>query len=138
MKIFFSQQDDDDTAFWINNPSSLDIVVDNGEASEIIVDDILCSFNINELESIFSLLASKIKKGGKLILYFTDIELLSHMLATGAITLSDFNDALCQNNLGVKSFISTEFVLERLSRLGFKINQKQIKNFTSIIVSTLE
>lgn len=138
MKIIFSQTQDDDTAIWINNPSSLDIVVDDGEATEIIVDDILCSFSINELDSIFSLLASKIKKGGKLILYFTDIELLSHMLATGTIILTDFNDALCQNNTGVKSFISTDFVLERLSRLGFKIRQKQIKNFTSIIVSTLE
>jgi len=138
MRIIFSHNQEDQDRLWINNLSSLDIIVDNGEASEIVVDDILCSFNINEVPGLIGLIASKIKKGGKIILYFTDIELLSHMLSTGAITLSDFNEAICPAGCSIRCVVSTDIIISELRLAGFKINQKQIKNFTSIVVGILE
>lgn len=138
MRVMLSYNQEDQDRLWINNISSLDIIVDNGEASEIVVDDILYSFNIKEIPNIIGLIASKIKKGGKLILYFTDIELLSHMLTMGSINLDDFNEAICPTGVSIKCFLNTDIVLQELKAAGFKINQKQIKNFTSVIVSTLE
>jgi len=138
MRIVFSHNQEDQDRLWINNLSSLDIIVDNGEASEIVVDDILCSFNIKEVPDVIRLIASKIKKGGKIILYFTDIELLSHMLSTGAITLTDFNEAIYPAGSSVKCAVSTDIIIDELRLAGFKISQKQIKNFTSIVVGILE
>jgi len=138
MRIVFSYNQEDQDRLWINSLSSLDIVVDNGEASEIVVDDILYSYNIKEIPSVLRLIASKIKKGGKLISYFTDTELLSHMLTVGSITLEDFNEAICPAGISVKCFLNTDIIIKELTTAGFKINQKQIINFSSVIVSTLE
>ena len=138
MKIAFSNTNDHEDSLWVNSPNSLNIIADDGEATEIMVDDILHSFSLKEVENILQLIASKIKKGGKLILYLTDIELLSHMLTTGSITFNDFNDCFFHSGQSIKSFISSDFIFDILNRLGFKINQKQIKNFTLIIVGTLE
>ena len=138
MRVLLSYNQEDQDRLWINNISSLDIIVDNGEASEIVVDDILYSFNIKEIPNVIGLIASKIKKGGKIILYFTDVELLSHMLAVGSVTLNDFNEAICPAGVSVKCFLNTDIILEELKTAGFKINQKQIKNFTSIITGVLQ
>lgn len=135
MKIIVSYTNPQTDDLWINNLDALDVIVDEGEATEIIVDDFLSSFYEKDLHSVLNRLVSKLIKGGKLIIYYTDAELLACKLAQGHITISDFNDIVFSTCPTLKSFLSTESILDLLKVLNIKINTKQIKNGYTLVLS---
>lgn len=137
MKILISHSSGSEDYLWINNLDSLDIIVDEGEAKEIIVDDFLSSFYEKDLYSVLTRIVSKIAKGGKFILYFTDLELLASKLSMGYLTASDFNEIIFSNGPNVKSLLNSDSILDFLAKLNINIDTKQIKNgYTSIITGT--
>ena len=135
MKIIVSYTNPQTDDLWINNLDALDVIVDEGEATEIVVDDFLSSFYEKDVYSVLNRLVSKLIKGGKLIVYYTDIELLASKLAQGHITTSDFNDIIFSTCPSFKSFLSTENMLDLLKVLNIKINTKQIKNGYTLVLS---
>lgn len=138
MKILISNHNaGSEDYLWINNLDSLDIIADEGEAKEIIVDDFLSSFYERDLYSVLNRIICKIAKGGKLILYFTDIELLASKLSMGYLTASDFNEIIFSTGTNIKSFLNSDSILDFLGKLNINIDTKQIKNgYTLIITGT--
>jgi hypothetical protein len=135
MKIIVSYTNPQTDDLWINNLDALDVIVDEGEATEIIVDDFLSSFHEKDLYSVLNRLISKLIKGGRLIVYYTDIELLATRLAQGHVTISDFNDIVFSTCPNLKSFLSTDSMLDLLKILNIKITTKQIKNGYTLVLS---
>lgn len=135
MKIIVSYTNPQTDDLWINNLDALDVIVDEGEATEIIVDDFLSSFYEKDLYSVLNRLISKLTKGGRLIVYYTDIELLASRLAQGYIAVSDFNDIAFSTCPNLKSFLSTDSILDLLKILNVKITTKQIKNGYTLVLS---
>lgn len=135
MKIIISYTNPQTDDLWINNLDALDVIVDEGEATEIIIDDFLSSVYEKDLHFVLNKLVSKLIKGGRLIIYYTDIELLASKLAQGHITVSDFNDIVFSGCPTLKSFLSTEHILDLLKISNIKIMTRQIKNGYTLVLS---
>jgi len=133
MKIEFSLINNREDYIWINNLATLDIVCSDGEATEIIIDDILSTYSLKEVPSVLSKLISKLKRGGTIVLYFVDIEIMAKMLTLGSINFEMFNDALTGIQ-PIKTFLETDFVVDILNKNNVRITKTHFKTFTSIIV----
>jgi hypothetical protein len=133
MRIEFSLTHNREDYIWINNLNTLDIICSDGEATEIIVDDILCAFTQQEQYRVVAKLVSKLKSGGNIVIYFTDIEIACRDLTLGSIDLDTFTQAVIQST-PIKSFLETDSIKQILSSLNVVITKCQFKNYTSIIV----
>lgn len=133
MKIEFSLINNREDYIWINNLATLDIVCSDGEATEIIIDDILSTYSLKEVPLVLSKLISKLKRGGTIVLYFVDIEIMAKMLTLGSINFEMFNDTLTGIQ-PIKTFLETDFVVDILNKNNVKITKTHFKTFTSIIV----
>lgn len=131
MKIEISDTQNRSDYLFVNSISALNILCSDGEATEIIVDDFLSKFTYDEIPLIIKKICSKLKNGGRICVYITDVCLLARDLSQEFISVREFNQILYTNNF--KSFLDTAYILQCLSECNIKIQTKQIKKNTSII-----
>lgn len=136
MKIEISDTQNRKDFLFVNSISSLNILCSDGEATEIIVDDILSKFEYNYIPTVIQKICSKLKVGGRICIYITDVSLLARDLSQEFISTKEFNEIIFVND--IKSFLDTGYILECLQQCNVKVQTKQIKKHTSIITGIVD
>lgn len=134
MKVVFTNEHISSNDLIINDINICDILVDDGEADQILVDDFLSSYSYDECGNVLNKILSKLSIGGTIIIKYVDIE---HMLSTFVTLVNfdakSFNDVLFYKP--VKSMITTEIVKDLLSNFGVTI--KTIHHTNEHILTTV-
>lgn len=95
MKIFLSNTQPDDQSFtWINNIALLNSNVLDAEATHIICDRFISTFNIQELAELLKIISSKMRIGCELIINDADSDLLFKRSYTEEINIEEVNAML--------------------------------------------
>lgn len=132
MKVFISNKTQKDGYLCVPNINTLNVVVENGEADEIIVDNFLSGFSKDRTVDILKAILAKVKLNGKIVIFQNDIEILSWQLTRGFINIDDFNNALFLDG----PILSTS-TIEELSGLlkdhNFQVTSKRIIGFVAAI-----
>jgi len=68
MKAFISNKNQKDGYLCVPNINTLNIVVENGEADEIIVDNFLSGFAKDKIREIIKTILAKVKINGKIVI----------------------------------------------------------------------
>ncbi len=138
MKIILSHTDPQSKSHvWVKDFSTLDAVVDNNEATEIIVDSFLSAFNFESLGYILDKIVSKMRLNSKLVIYQKDIDLLANRYNKTGMALSDMNSLLFEDSPSIGCVLNTETISEIIKKSNLKIEEKTLDNETmqSIITS---
>jgi hypothetical protein len=138
MKVIISHKNpQQDSHTWIQDISSLDILVDNAEATEIIVDCTLCTFDYNNIGSILGKIMSKLRLNGKIIIYEKDIDIVCHNYNKSGMNIQDLNSLIFEDTPAVACLLNTEVISDLLKQAGLTIEEKFVNNDTmqSIIIA---
>jgi len=138
MKVIISYKNpQQDSHTWIQDISSLDILVDDAEATEIIVDCTLCTFDYNNIGSILGKIMSKLRLNGKIIIYEKDIDIVCHNYNKSGMNIQDLNSLIFEDTPAVACLLNTEVISDLLKQAGLTIEEKFVNNDTmqSIIIA---
>lgn len=125
MKAFISNKNQKDGYLCIPNINTLHIMVENGEADEIIVDNFLSGFTTDQTKKIIADILAKVKINGKIVIYQNDIGILSWQLTRGFINIDEFNTFLFSDG-PILSTLELEDITNFLKENNFKITTKRI------------
>lgn len=110
-----------------NRVDNLDEFIDNGELDELVVDNCLTKFTIEEFDKIFDNWAGKVCVGGIIHIWDIDAKVLCKLFVKDIVNLINFNKFVDSNRSAI-----TLLELEKLLRLkGFKILEKEFLNHFS-------
>jgi len=115
---------------WIQDLSAMDSIVENSEATEIIVDSFLSSFGYQNIGSVVGKIISKLRAGGKLVIYENDIDLLSHQYSKTGMDIQDMNSLMFGDTSAIACVLNTEVIIDLLQQAGLQIEEKLINNDT--------
>ena len=138
MKVIISHKNpQQDSHTWIQDISSLDILVDDAEATEIIVDCTLCTFDYNNIGPILSKIVSKLRLQGKVVVYEKDIDMIRHNYNKPGMNIQDLNNLVFEETPAVACLLNTEVISDLLKQAGLTIEEKFINNDTmqSIVIA---
>lgn len=113
MKIYLSNnKPNNNTHTWINNLSTLNDTVLNAEATEIICEDFLSSFNIDEQRELINKVVEKLRLNSKLIISEVDCNLISKRFYLEELNLQEINRIMFTNKR--KSILSVAEISKNL------------------------
>ena len=117
------------------DPLNLDPYVDNGEAEEILVQDILSCFPYGMSPFVIDKWLSKLSIGGKIIIIEEDINILLNEYTCGRLNNEQVNERLFGKLEGLtkSSCVSMFNIADFLQNKGLKILKKKIDN-TIVVV----
>jgi hypothetical protein len=113
MKVYLSTVNKNTNSKWASNLPMLDGLVLDSEGTDIICDDFISSFEYNEIGSLLSKIASKIRLKGKLTIADVDANIIFRRGYNEEISENDANIALFANQKR-KSLISLKTVIKML------------------------
>jgi hypothetical protein len=113
MKIFLSNHKPSiDNYIWINNLSQLNDSVLQSEATEIICEDFLSSFAINEQQELLNKITEKLRLNSKLIISEVDCGLITKRFYLEEINLAELNEKMFSGKR--KSILSVHEIIKNL------------------------
>ena len=113
MKVYLSSTKKENNYKWASNLSMLDGILLDSEGTDIICDDFISSFGIEEMPSLLMKLKNKLRLNGKLTIAEVDSNIIFRRGYNHEISENDANVALF-NNQKRKSLLSLEFIVEAL------------------------
>jgi hypothetical protein len=125
MKIYIGNQELEDKSFkCIKGLEMLDIVCDDSECTELLLDNILHKYSINNLNELVKLIVKKIRINSKIVITDIDFELL-------AFNYANTGDLLQLNQFGCpcESMLTMDFVIELFTSQGLEL---KVKNYNSL------
>tara|TARA_R100000306_G_scaffold60298_1_gene60149 strand:- start:2828 stop:3265 length:438 start_codon:yes stop_codon:yes gene_type:complete len=127
MRIYLSNTQPSDTSYtWISDLNTLDLLVENCEATDLIVDNILGNFKFEEIGDVIKKIMSKMRIGSQVTFYQLDFDLLSHHYNKGLIGIHDVNTCLFAGNS--KSSVFNMVDICNLMSDYLKIESKDFSN----------
>jgi hypothetical protein len=138
MKVIISHRNpQQDSHTWIQDIRSLDVLVDDAEATEIIVDCTLCTFDYSNIGSILNKIVSKLRINGKMIVYEKDVDIICHNYDKSGMNIQDLNSLVFEETPAVACLLNVEVISDLLTQAGLQIEEKFINNDTmqSIIIA---
>ncbi len=131
MKIILSnRKPSESNHIWVSDISSIDLFVDDSEATEIIIDSMLTLFPYIELGPILSKVMSKLRINGRIIIYEKDIDMICHYYNKMGMGVQDINDLLFDTSGSISSVLNIETVVDRLKGLGLTIEEQFVNSET--------
>ena len=131
MKIILSnRKPSESNHIWVSDISSIDLFVDDSEATEIIIDSMLTLFPYIELDPILSKVMSKLRINGRIIIYEKDIDMICHYYNKMGMGVQDINDLLFDTSGSISSVLNIETVVDRLKGLGLTIEEQFVNSET--------
>lgn len=115
MKIYLCpvQPEEEKSHTWVSNIAIFNGMVEDGEATSIVCDHFLSSFQHNELPEVLSRIVSKMRLQSELALIHPDIEILSQRLYREDINTETLNAVLFKSG-AIKSVFSMNTIDELL------------------------
>mgnify|MGYP003132848803 CR=1 FL=1 len=138
MKIILSHTDPESKSHtWISDISTIDSIVDNNEATDIIVDSFLSAFNFESLGHILQKIVSKMRLNSKLVIYQKDIDLLSYKYNKTGMSLTDMNSVLFEDSPSIGCVLNTDAITEIVKGSNLTIEEMTLdaETMQSIIIS---
>ena len=138
MKVIISHRNpQQDSHTWIQDIRSLDVLVDDAEATEIIVDCTLCTFDYSNIGSILNKIVSKLRINGKMIVYEKDVDIICHNYDKSGMNIQDLNNLIFEETSAIACLLNVEVISDLLTQAGLQIEEKFINNDTmqSIIIA---
>ena len=137
MKIILSnRKPSESNHIWVSDISSIDLFVDDSEATEIIIDSMLTLFPYIELGPVLSKVMSKLRINGRIIIYEKDIDIICHHYNRMGMDVQDINDLLFDTSSSIASVLNAETLGESLKQMGLTIEEQFINNETMQVVIT--
>ena len=131
MKIILSnRKPSESNHIWVSDISSIDLFVDDSEATEIIIDSMLTLFPYIELGPVLSKVMSKLRINGRIIIYEKDIDMICHYYNKMGMGVQDINDLLFETSGSISSVLNIETVVDRLKDLGLTIEEQFVNSET--------
>lgn len=116
MKIYLSEKKPSNTEFThVTNIINLDNVVEDNEATQIILDDFLRVFKITEIETVVKKVLTKLRLNGSIVISDVDVDVITSKYNRGDMNLEEFNTAVFENPSS--NLINIEFLREVISKL---------------------
>lgn len=116
MKIYLSEKKPSNTEFThVTNIINLDNVVEDNEATQIILDDFLRVFKITEIETVVKKVLTKLRINGSIVISDVDVDVITSKYNRGDMNLEEFNTAVFENPSS--NLINIEFLREVISKL---------------------
>ena len=116
--------------------NELDKVADDAECTEIILDNILNYFLLQNLNNIMPLICKKLRHGGKLIVNFIDASIVSKMFVNNLISLETFNNLIFgQDQINRRNAYNIKFIQDILTGLGLEIESISYDNTEASITA---
>jgi hypothetical protein len=120
MKVYFSKNEPEMNGYvHISNSKMLDLLVEDSQVTEIIIDDTLSSVEFNELPNLFSLLCSKLRIGGSLVVYYTDFSLICPQYENGDLSIEEINELFA----GKSCILNEDVVSSLISQNNIKVTK---------------
>ena len=141
MKIIISHKNpEQDSHTWIQDMSSIDVLVDDAEATEIVIDCTLCTFAFQNVGSLLHKIVSKLRLGGTVIVYEKDIDIVCHNYNKSGMNIQDINSLIFEDTPAVASVLNIEVVSDLLKQAGLTIEEKFVNNNTmqAIVIARRE
>jgi len=114
MKVYLSNKKPENSEHvHVSNIVSLDNTVNDSEATEIILDNFLCQFSINELGPVLEKILSKLRLNSTLTIKDKDIDIVCMKHVRGDWSLAEVNSNLFQSG-ATKSFLNIETIQANL------------------------
>lgn len=135
MKIIFSKyQQEKDGYVCITNLNTLNIIVEDAEATEIIIDNYLSAFTYKQVPEVLNKILNKLRIKGNITIYQPDIDFICFEYTKNNIDQNTLNDILFDGGpLG--SFWSMETLCELLKNYNIEILNKKFVNQTLAIIN---
>ena len=140
MKIYLSNvATDQDGALWINDIRTLDSIVNDAEATSIVVDNFLSQFQFKDMGAIIDKIISKLRINGSIVFYQLDMDILSHQHSRRAVDIGQYNDIVF-GELSISSVFNIESLCDLISASGLSIETKEVnyETFQSIVTARRE
>lgn len=133
MKIILQRQYEQSDDIIINDIKIIDILVEDGEADVIIIDDFINQFTYLDAGNVLNKIISKLKVGGEIIVLQPEIEVAAQRLSCGQINIETFNNLMFTgpNN----NFLPIEIVENLLQNANIKIT---FKNINELYIATVK
>jgi hypothetical protein len=126
MKIYLSKTPSDRAGFvWVNDIHSLDSIVNDSEATHIVVDNFFSGFNFKDLGMVLGTIFAKMRIGCSIVFYQLDIDILSHQYSRMAMDIGAYNELLFREG-AVSSVFNTESLCDLIAQAGLQIETKEI------------
>ena len=134
MKIYLCpvQQTEEKSHTWVANIAIFNGMVEDSEATSIICDHFLSSFQHAELPEVLSRIVSKMRLQSELVLIHPDIEILSQRLHREDINMETLNTILFKSG-AIKSVFSMN-TIEKLLPPNLQVIHKHFDIATSNII----
>jgi hypothetical protein len=120
-----------------HNPIQLNEYIDDGEASEIILENILEYIPSEQILNFFKSLSAKLSHGGTCTIISKDIIILAEAFTRGEISIIDFNKILFGNKTHAWDFRISTITLADINdickSLGLSILERKITGYDFII-----
>lgn len=137
MKVIFTQdptQSSGEGSTVIKDINLANLSVDDGEATEIVVDDFLSSYPLHDVANIFNVILNKLRQRGTITITFIDIEFAAYRLSRGFITTEEFNEIIFYKS--VRSLTSCDVFESILQKFGIVIESKRLISETCTAIIT--
>ena len=137
MKVIYTKNDPDLNGYiHVGNGQMLNLLVEDNEADEIIVENMLSQVPFSELPAYYHGLLSKLRVGGKLIIYYLDFYLLSMQYEKGHLTIKEVSELVFTENV---QCLINESVITSLIGDTLKIEKKDYNSsYLGIITGVRE
>lgn len=135
MKVFYSLNSPELNGYvHVSNSNTFNMLVDDNEADEIIVDDMLGKVPFEDLPKFFESLMAKLRISGRLVIYFTDFDLVSMQYDKGVLGIQQVSQLLKDN-----ASVLNEEVIKSLINGRLRIDKRDYNaNYQGIIVGARE
>lgn len=135
MKILFSKHPQEkDGYICITNLNTIDLIVEDGEATEIILDNYLSGFIYNESHKALKKVLSKLRINGKIIIYNPDVDMICFEYTKNNLDEKTLNDILFDGSV-LGSFWSMETLCDLLKQNNIQILTKKFVNQTLAVIT---
>lgn len=135
MKLFITKNSTDqmDSYVPVTNLRTLDLLVDDGEATEIFVDNFLSMFPYKDVPAILNKILSKLRLNGTIVIANPDIDFVCFKYAKNELDQKALNELLF-NNGALASFWSIETICGLLTDNNIEIISKSFIHGTTAII----
>ena len=136
MKIYLSiQPPEDDLGYtWVPSLAALDSMVQDSEATSIVVDNFLSSEEIDKVGEMLFKIVKKMRINSEIIFYQQDIDLVCHEYSRASFNLEALNQHIFSFP-ETKSVFNTDILCSALDSLNLEITNKQLNpaNFQGVV-----
>lgn len=140
MQIYLSNAaPDQDGVLWINDIRTLDSIVNDAEATNIVVDNFLSQFQFKDMGAIIDKIISKLRINGSIAFYQLDMDILSHQHSRRAVDIGQYNDIVFGES-SISSVFNIESLCDLINASGLSIETKEVnyETFQSIVTARRE